>query len=321
MAWPVRELRVTRRLSRRSGDSREGEPNAMDLITAWRFLLKRPTSTVIAMLTLGITVAIGTIAVGAIDQAFWRPAAGAAAVSSSPSTTAVPPLLSTRRSRIPTTSTSAIGCAIGSSSRRSSASRTRSVAASGRRARGESSYRLTTFQCLGPAHLPAVCSARTTIAWPVRSRSSCSATISGSDGSMAIAAVIGGLVRLGGRDFSVVGIAPRGFQGSRVALGLLDSPGDDPSGDGRRCPAATGRADPADRRPADDGRGDSHRSKVTVRASRRLHRVPAGSSRCFPPRISDSGRPTARPSASFSASSQVSLRAFSSSRAPISPAS
>ncbi len=46
----------------------------MDLITAWRFLLKRPTSTVIAVLTLGVTVALSTIAVGAIDQAFWRPA-------------------------------------------------------------------------------------------------------------------------------------------------------------------------------------------------------------------------------------------------------
>jgi predicted permease len=45
-----------------------------DLTTAWRFLLKRRTSTAIAVLTLGVTVALSTIAVGAIDQAFWRPA-------------------------------------------------------------------------------------------------------------------------------------------------------------------------------------------------------------------------------------------------------
>ena len=43
-----------------------------DLTIAWRFLLKRPTATAIAVLTLGITVAISTIAIGAIDQAFWR---------------------------------------------------------------------------------------------------------------------------------------------------------------------------------------------------------------------------------------------------------
>ena len=43
-----------------------------DFTIAWRFLLKRPTSTAIAVLTLGITIAISTIAIGAIDQAFWR---------------------------------------------------------------------------------------------------------------------------------------------------------------------------------------------------------------------------------------------------------
>ena len=43
-----------------------------DLLVAWRFLIKRPTSTVLAVLTLGITVGLSAIAVGAIDEAFLR---------------------------------------------------------------------------------------------------------------------------------------------------------------------------------------------------------------------------------------------------------
>jgi predicted permease len=45
-----------------------------DIRVAWLFLAKRRTATVIAVVTLGIAVAISTIAVGILDQAFWRPA-------------------------------------------------------------------------------------------------------------------------------------------------------------------------------------------------------------------------------------------------------
>ena len=44
-----------------------------DLIVAWRFLIKRSTSTAIAVLTLGTTVGLSAIAVGSIDEAFLRP--------------------------------------------------------------------------------------------------------------------------------------------------------------------------------------------------------------------------------------------------------
>jgi predicted permease len=43
-----------------------------DVRVAWRFLLKRRTSTAIAALTLGMAVAVCTMAVGVVDQAFWR---------------------------------------------------------------------------------------------------------------------------------------------------------------------------------------------------------------------------------------------------------
>jgi putative ABC transport system permease protein len=43
-----------------------------DVRVAWRFLLKRRTSTVIAALTLGMAVAVCTMAAGVVDQAFWR---------------------------------------------------------------------------------------------------------------------------------------------------------------------------------------------------------------------------------------------------------
>jgi predicted permease len=46
-----------------------------DLRAAWRFLVKRRTATCVAVLTLGIAVAVCTIAVGLADQAFWRPLA------------------------------------------------------------------------------------------------------------------------------------------------------------------------------------------------------------------------------------------------------
>lgn len=43
-----------------------------DIRVAWRFLIKSRTGTVVAVLTLGVTVAVCTIAVGVLDQAFWR---------------------------------------------------------------------------------------------------------------------------------------------------------------------------------------------------------------------------------------------------------
>ncbi|MGB2714016.1 MAG: ABC transporter permease [Vicinamibacterales bacterium] len=43
-----------------------------DIRVAWRFLIKRRTATVVAVLTLGVAVAVCTIAVGVLDQAFWR---------------------------------------------------------------------------------------------------------------------------------------------------------------------------------------------------------------------------------------------------------
>src|SRR4029453_5941836 len=46
-----------------------------DLRVAWRFLLKRRTTTAAATLTLGVAVAVCTIAFGLGDQAFWRPLA------------------------------------------------------------------------------------------------------------------------------------------------------------------------------------------------------------------------------------------------------
>jgi putative ABC transport system permease protein len=51
-----------------------------DIRVAWLFLAKRRTATAIAVVTLGIAVAISTLAVGILDQAFWRaaPVAGGA---------------------------------------------------------------------------------------------------------------------------------------------------------------------------------------------------------------------------------------------------
>ena len=46
-----------------------------DIRVAWRFLLKRRTATAVAVLTLGVAVAVCTIAFGLVDQAFWRPLA------------------------------------------------------------------------------------------------------------------------------------------------------------------------------------------------------------------------------------------------------
>ena len=43
-----------------------------DFRVAWRFLLKQRTATVVTVLTLGIAVASSTIAIGALDSAFWR---------------------------------------------------------------------------------------------------------------------------------------------------------------------------------------------------------------------------------------------------------
>jgi predicted permease len=43
-----------------------------DIRVAWRFLLKRRTSTSIAALTLGMAIAVCSMAVGVVDQAFWR---------------------------------------------------------------------------------------------------------------------------------------------------------------------------------------------------------------------------------------------------------
>ena len=45
-----------------------------DIAVAWRFLLKRPLATAIAVLTLGVTVATSTVTIGVLDQALWRPA-------------------------------------------------------------------------------------------------------------------------------------------------------------------------------------------------------------------------------------------------------
>ena len=47
-----------------------------DIAVAWRFLLKRPIATAIAVLTLGVTVATSTVTIGVLDQALWRPARG-----------------------------------------------------------------------------------------------------------------------------------------------------------------------------------------------------------------------------------------------------
>ncbi len=49
-----------------------------DIRVAWLFLTKRRTATAIAVVTLGIAVAISTLAFGILDQAFWRPAPVAA---------------------------------------------------------------------------------------------------------------------------------------------------------------------------------------------------------------------------------------------------
>ena len=184
----------------------------MDLITAWRFLLKRPTSTVIAMLTLGITVAIGTIAVGAIDQAFWRPAAGAGGelvtfYNSRPSapfyqTLSYPDYVDIRdrlRDRVELAALVRV-------------ENTLSGGEWPTRAWGElvsGNYfsvlgtRPFAGRLLGPDD-DRVAGAQPVIVlghdfWQRRFNGD--------------AAVIGGLVRLAGRDFSVVGIAPRGFQG------------------------------------------------------------------------------------------------------------
>ncbi|MGH9409215.1 MAG: hypothetical protein ACRD1V_07150, partial [Vicinamibacterales bacterium] len=43
-----------------------------DLRVACRFLLKQRTATVVTILTLGIAVGSSTIAIGALDNAFWR---------------------------------------------------------------------------------------------------------------------------------------------------------------------------------------------------------------------------------------------------------
>lgn len=43
-----------------------------DLRVAWRFLAKRKTSTAIAVITLGVAIALSTLAVGFVDHAFWR---------------------------------------------------------------------------------------------------------------------------------------------------------------------------------------------------------------------------------------------------------
>ncbi len=45
-----------------------------DIRASWRFLMKRKAASVIAVLTLGVAVAVCTLAVGVVDQAFWRPA-------------------------------------------------------------------------------------------------------------------------------------------------------------------------------------------------------------------------------------------------------
>lgn len=45
-----------------------------DIAVAWRFLLKRPIATAIAVMTLGVTVATSTVTIGVLDQALWRPA-------------------------------------------------------------------------------------------------------------------------------------------------------------------------------------------------------------------------------------------------------
>jgi putative ABC transport system permease protein len=46
-----------------------------DIRVAWRFLLKRRTTTTVAVLTLAIAVAVCTLALGLVDAAFWRPLA------------------------------------------------------------------------------------------------------------------------------------------------------------------------------------------------------------------------------------------------------
>jgi putative ABC transport system permease protein len=43
-----------------------------DFQVAWRFLLKRRVATAVTVLTLGIAVASSTVAIGALDNAFWR---------------------------------------------------------------------------------------------------------------------------------------------------------------------------------------------------------------------------------------------------------
>jgi putative ABC transport system permease protein len=44
-----------------------------DLKSAWRFLWKFRASTTTAILTLGIAIAIGAVAIGVVDAMFWRP--------------------------------------------------------------------------------------------------------------------------------------------------------------------------------------------------------------------------------------------------------
>ncbi|HEY7057030.1 MAG TPA: ABC transporter permease, partial [Vicinamibacterales bacterium] len=44
-----------------------------DLKVAWRFLIKGRTSTIVSILTLGIAIAVSTTAIGLLDQALWHP--------------------------------------------------------------------------------------------------------------------------------------------------------------------------------------------------------------------------------------------------------
>ena len=46
-----------------------------DIRVAWRFLRKAPVSTTIAVITLGVTVAICSLAAGILDETLWRPLA------------------------------------------------------------------------------------------------------------------------------------------------------------------------------------------------------------------------------------------------------
>ena len=46
-----------------------------DIKVAWRFLRKAPVSTPIAVITLGLTVAICSLAAGILDETLWWPLA------------------------------------------------------------------------------------------------------------------------------------------------------------------------------------------------------------------------------------------------------